>query len=157
MKFNGSALKKDIKTYFKVFGNIYVEEYMKNMEEKARRAIQYFYTTYEPTIYEREFHFLNNSLKRYMFLNNDTKKRGMLDLMADVRNSCYDVYENAGEDDYDIRERNWHGRRPASIHNTSPSPMDILIKLYNTKVLHNMAIAKAKRVANSQNFTCLKK
>lgn len=157
MKFNGSALKNDIKTYFKAFGNTYIEEYLKNLEEKANYAIRYFYTTYVPKEYEREFYFLNNSLKSYMFLNNNTKKRGVLDLMADVRNSSYDVYENAKDDDYDIRARNWHGKRPAAVYNTSPSPIDILIKLYKTNILHNVAISKAKRIANSQNFTCLKK
>ena len=157
MKFNGSALKNDIKTYFKAFGNTYVETYLKNIEEKAQVAIRHFYITYEPVYYEREFYFLNDSLKSYMFLNNNTKKRGVLDLMADVRNSSYDVYENADDDDYDIRARNWHGKRPAAGYNTSPSPIDILMKHCNKKAPHNMAAIKAKSIANSQNFTCLKK
>lgn len=157
MKFNGSALKNDIKTYFKAFGNTYIEEYLKNAEEKAKIAIRHFYITYEPVFYEREFHFLNNSLETHKFLNNNKKKRGVLDLLADVRNSGYDVYENADEDDYIIRTRNWHGYRPEASNKTSPSPIDILMKHCNKKVPHNIAVVKAKNVANSQNFTCLKK
>lgn len=157
MKFNGSALKNDIKTYFKSFGNTYIEEYLKNAEEKAKIAIRHFYITYEPMFYERKFYFLNNSLKTHTFLNNNTKKRGVLDLMADVRNSGYDVYEDDEDDDYDIRARNWHGDRPSAIYDTSPSPIDILMKHCNKKVPHNIAAIKAKSVANSQNFTCLKK
>ena len=157
MKFNGNALKNDIKTYFKAFGNTYVETYLKNIEEKAQVAIRHFYITYEPMFYERKFYFLNNSLNTYKFLNNNTKKRGVLDLLADVRNSGYDVYENVEEDDYAIRTRNWHGYRPDAMYNTTPSPIDILMKHCNKKVPHNMAVIKAKSIANSQNFTCLKK
>ena len=157
MKFNGSALKNDIKTYFKAFGNTYIEEYLKNAEEKAKIAIRHFYITYEPKVYEREFHFLNNSLETHKFLNSNTKKRGILDLLADVRFSNYDVYENAEDEDYDIRVLNWLGYRPSATYNTTPSPFDILMKHCNKKVPHNVAAIKAKSIANSQNFICLKK
>ena len=75
--------------------------------------------------------------------------------MADFAKN--DVYENDEDDDYEIRERNWHGDRPSASYNTSPSPIDILMKHCNKKVPHNVAAIKAKSVANSQNFTCLKK
>ena len=157
MKINSAALTKDIKDYFNIFGKAYVISYLNEVEEKAKYAIRCFYNSYEPKYYKRQFYFLNNSLNKITVLNNKTRKRGVLDLLAVVRFSGNDIYEDSSDDDYDIRVLNWLGYHGNADYTTTPDPIDILMSHCNRGTPHNIAIKKAKKFANMKSYSCLKK
>ena len=46
MKFNGSLLKKDINLYMRTFGEAYIKDAVKQIENEAKNCVMYFYSTY---------------------------------------------------------------------------------------------------------------
>ena len=83
MKFNANALKKDINLYMRTFGEAYIKDAVKQIENEAKNCVMYFYSTYSPKIYDRTYQFLDNSVTSKVWKSKGSFS-GYIDLMSDI-------------------------------------------------------------------------
>lgn len=151
MKFDTVGLKRDIDKYYKSFIDAFIEDGTKLLEDEANTYIAYYYSDYKPDFYERTYDFLNNSVKSYV---NKNAHCGYVDLLNDIYDEHY-IY-GGGITDIEIRRVSWIGFHGTGGY-TIPSPFQYLMEFYYGNEFRNKAISKAKKIANSNSYTYLKK
>lgn len=157
MKFNIGALQKDINNYCHTFASVFVDTAIKDLKKEADNCVAYFYSDYKPIAYDRTFDFLDNSVESHVIKGKRRTYTGWVDLLSNVDGGNY-IYSNDSMSDIQIRMRSWLGiHGESSIAISEPSPLDYLMYFYYGRKFENNAITKAKTIANSQKFTCLKK
>ena len=120
MKFNTKALKKDINLYMRTFGEAYIKDAVKQIENEAKNCVMYFYSTYTPKVYDRTYQFLDNSVTSKVW-KSKCSLSGYIDLMSDITGGNM-IYGSSELSDIEIRGANWNGYR-YNADNTSPSPL----------------------------------
>lgn len=163
MKFDTVGLKRDIDKYYKSFIDAFIENGTKLLEDEALNLIDYYYEDYpDPKFYIRTNDFrLGSSIKSYV---NKNAHYGYVDLLNDIYDENF-IY-SGGLTDKEIRIGSWrgyHGRKRNKEKGeweyimTIPSPLDYLMEFYYGNEFRNKAISKAKKIANSNSYTYLKK
>lgn len=156
MKFDTVGLKRDIDKYYKSFIDTFIEEGTKLLEDEALNLIDYYYEDYTsrttPKFYVRTNDFrIGSSVKSYVDKN---AHYGYVDLLNDIYDEHY-IY-SGGITDIEIRRVSWIGFHGTGGY-TIPSPFQYLMEFYYGNEFRNKAISKAKKIANSNSYTYLKK
>ena len=154
MKFNANALKKDINLYMRTFGEAYIKDAVKQIENEAKNCVMYFYSTYTPKVYDRTYQFLDNSVTSKVWKSKGSFS-GYIDLMSDITGGNM-IYLSSELSDIEIRGANWNGYR-YNADDTSPSPLYYLYDFFDNGKFNNSAIKKAMNIARNQKYSCIKK
>ena len=154
MKFDTSALKKDINLYMRTFGEAYIKDAVKQIENEAKNCVMYFYSTYTPKVYDRTYQFLDNSVTSEVWKSKDSFS-GYIDFMSDITGGNM-IYGSSELSDVQIRGANWNGYR-YNADDTSPSPLYYLYDFFDNGKFNNSAIRKAMSIARNQSYSCIKK